>query len=81
MDYDFLTDQSRHLFVIGYDIAERRRDPSYYDLLASEARLATFVAIAQHQLSQEYWFALGRLVRPPAPILPSSPGAAPCSST
>ena len=62
MDYDFLTDQSRHLLVIGYNIAERRRDPSYYDLLASESRLASFVAIAQHYLSQEYWFALGRLV-------------------
>ncbi|MGD0766159.1 MAG: glucoamylase family protein, partial [Dehalococcoidia bacterium] len=62
VDYDFLTDHSRNLFAIGYNVAERRRDPSYYDLLASEARLASFVAIAQRQLAQDHWFALGRLV-------------------
>ena len=61
-DYDFLTDHSRKLFAIGYNVAERRRDPSYYDLLASEARLASFVSIAQRHLSQDHWFALGRLV-------------------
>jgi len=61
-DYDFLTDHSRNLFAIGYSVAERRSDPSYYDLLASEARLASFVSIAQRHLSQEHWFALGRLV-------------------
>ena len=61
-DYDFLTDHSRNLFAIGYNVAERRRDPSYYDLLASEARLASFVSIAQRHLSQDHWFALGRLV-------------------
>ncbi|TCT22276.1 GH36-type glycosyl hydrolase domain-containing protein [Thiobaca trueperi] len=62
MDYDFLYDEARHLLAIGYNVAERRRDVSYYDLLASEARLATFVAIAQGQLPQESWFALGRLL-------------------
>ncbi len=41
---------------------ERRLDASFYDLLASEARLASFVAIAQGQLPQEGWFALGRLL-------------------
>ena len=43
-------------------MAERTRDASYYDLLASEARLANFVAIAQGQLPQQSWFALGRLL-------------------
>jgi cellobiose phosphorylase len=62
MDYDFLFDEARHLLAIGYNIGERRRDASYYDLLASEARLASFVAIAQGQLPQESWFALGRLL-------------------
>mgnify|MGYP003693885243 CR=1 FL=1 len=47
---------------IGYNVGERRRDSSYYDLLASEARLCSFVAIAQGQLPQESWFALGRLL-------------------
>ncbi len=62
LDYDFLFDESRHLLAIGYNVSERRRDPSYYDLLASEARLSTFVAIAQGQLPQQSWFALGRLL-------------------
>ena len=62
MDYDFLYDKARHLLAIGYNVAERRRDASYYDLLASEARFSSFVAIAQGQLPQENWFALGRLL-------------------
>src|SRR6185369_7732127 len=59
-DYDFLYDEVRHLLAIGYNANERRRDASFYDLLASEARLAVFVAIAQGQLPQQSWFALGR---------------------
>jgi cyclic beta-1,2-glucan synthetase len=62
MDFDFLFDEGRKLLVIGYNVSERRQDTSYYDLLASEARLASFVAIAQGQVSQESWFALGRLL-------------------
>jgi len=62
MDYDFLYDEARHLLAIGYNVTDRRLDASYYDLLASEARLGSFVAIAQGQLPQESWFALGRLL-------------------
>jgi len=62
MEYDFLFDKRCHLLAIGYNVGERRRDSSYYDLLASEARLCSFVAIAQGQLQQEHWFALGRLL-------------------
>nr|WP_223296758.1 glucoamylase family protein [Thiorhodovibrio frisius] len=62
LDYDFLFDEAQSLLSIGYRVAERRRDESYYDLLASEARLGCFVAIAQGQLPQESWFALGRLL-------------------
>jgi hypothetical protein len=62
IDYDFLYDETRCLLAIGYNISENRRDASYYDLLASEARLSNFVAIAQGQLPQESWFALGRLL-------------------
>jgi hypothetical protein len=58
----FLFDKARRLLAIGYNVGERRLDASYYDLLASEARLATFVAIAQGQLPQESWFSLGRLL-------------------
>ncbi len=62
MEYGFLYDKARHLLAIGYNVGEMRRDASYYDLLASEARLCSFVAIAQGQLPQENWFALGRLL-------------------
>jgi len=62
LDYRFLFDGVRRQFVIGYNVTERRRDASYYDLLASEARLSNFVAIAQGALPQESWFALGRLL-------------------
>lgn len=62
VEYDFLYDPSRRLLAIGFNVSERRRDASYYDLLASEARLASFVAIAQGQIKQEHWFALGRLL-------------------
>jgi cellobiose phosphorylase len=61
MDYEFLFDKTRHLLTIGYNVAEHRADASHYDLLASEARLCTFVAIAQGQVPQQSWFALGRL--------------------
>ncbi len=62
MEYDFLYDKVSHLLAIGYNVDDRRRDLSYYDLLASEARLCIFVAIAQGKLPQESWFALGRLL-------------------
>ncbi len=62
LDYTFLYDRARRLLTIGYNVDDRRIDASYYDLLASEARLASFVAIAQGRLPQEHWFALGRLL-------------------
>lgn len=60
MDVGFLYDPISHLLAIGYNLDERRRDTGAYDLLASEARLGIFVAIAQAQLPQQAWFALGR---------------------
>ncbi|HVR81200.1 MAG TPA: glucoamylase family protein [Luteimonas sp.] len=62
MEYGFLYDRASHLLTIGYNVEEHRNDPGYYDLLASEARLSSFIAIAQGQLPQEAWFALGRLL-------------------
>ncbi|MCD9029379.1 cyclic beta 1-2 glucan synthetase [Luteimonas sp. BDR2-5] len=62
MEYGFLYDPARHLLAIGYDVDNRRLDQGHYDLLASEARLCSFVAIAQGQLPQDTWFALGRLL-------------------
>ncbi len=60
MEYNFLYDDSQHLLAIGYNSEEHRCDNGFYDLLASEARLASFVAIAQGKIPQENWFALGR---------------------
>lgn len=60
IDYDFLYYRSQHLLTIGYNVDEQRKDNGFYDLLASEARLTTFVAIAQGKLPQDSWFALGR---------------------
>ena len=62
MDFTFLFDSSRDLFSIGFNIAERRLDASFYDLLASEARLCSYVAIALGQVSQDHWFSLNRLL-------------------
>ena len=62
MDYEFLYDPARHLMAIGYNVDERRRDSGFYDLLASEIRLGSFVAVAQGKVPQESWFALGRLL-------------------
>ncbi|HEV2607682.1 MAG TPA: glucoamylase family protein, partial [Xanthomonadaceae bacterium] len=77
MEYDFLYDRGRHLLSIGYNMDERRLDDGYYDLLASEARLCSFVAIAQGELPQESWFALGRLLTSAAgePLLLSWSGS------
>ena len=62
MDFGFLFDPTRKLFSIGFRVREGALDPSYYDLLASEARLTSFLAIAKGDV------AAGSLV-------PSRPGA------
>ncbi len=60
MDFGFLYDPARDLLTIGYNVDDRRHDAGHYDLLASEVRLASFVAIASGQIPQASWFALGR---------------------
>ncbi|MGZ6035469.1 MAG: glucoamylase family protein, partial [Myxococcaceae bacterium] len=60
MDFSFLYDRQRALFSIGYQITSHTLDPSYYDLLASEARLASYVAIAKDDVPVDHWFHLGR---------------------
>jgi cyclic beta-1,2-glucan synthetase len=62
MDFTCLFDAPRDLFSIGCNVTERRCDRSYYDLLASEARLCSYVAIALGQVPQDHWFSLGRLL-------------------
>ncbi|HEY8271977.1 MAG TPA: glucoamylase family protein [Pseudobdellovibrionaceae bacterium] len=60
MDFRLLYDKNRKLFSIGYRVFEKILDPSYYDLLASEARLLSFVAIAKGDVPVSHWFSLGR---------------------
>jgi hypothetical protein len=60
MDFGFLFDSRRKLLAIGFDVTQQRRDDNYYDLLASEARLASFLAVSHGQVPQEHWFTLGR---------------------
>jgi cyclic beta-1,2-glucan synthetase len=60
MDFRFLFQPRKKALSVGYDVTEGRLDPASYNLLASEARMATFVAIAKGDISQESWFRLGR---------------------
>ncbi|MDQ3168543.1 MAG: DUF3131 domain-containing protein, partial [Acidobacteriota bacterium] len=66
MNFRFLFDPKRKLFAIGYRLADAenpgRLDSSFYDLLASEARLASFIAIAKGDVPEMHWFHLGRPV-------------------
>ena len=64
MDFSFLFDPGRKLLAIGFRVEERQLDASYYDLLASEARLASLVAIAKGDLPHTHWFRLGRPLAP-----------------
>ena len=65
MRFDFLVDRNRQIFSIGYRVADGSLDPAGYDLLASEARLASFVAIAKGDVAGTHWF---RLARPMTPV-------------
>jgi cyclic beta-1,2-glucan glucanotransferase len=64
MDFGFLFDSTRNLFSIGYRVAEGSLDPNCYDLLASEARLTSFIAIAKNEVPPSHWFRLGRALTP-----------------
>jgi cyclic beta-1,2-glucan synthetase len=66
MEFGFLLDRDRKLLSIGYLVREGALDPSCYDLLASEARLASFMAIAKGDIPVRHWFHLGRAVTPVA---------------
>ena len=60
MEFDFLFSAQRQLFHIGYNVDAGTLDQNYYDLLASEARLASLVAIAKYDVPQSHWIHLGR---------------------
>jgi cyclic beta-1,2-glucan synthetase len=60
MDFAMLYDPERRIFNIGYNLNADRLDPHHYDLLMSEARLASYFAIAKRDVPAEHWFHLGR---------------------
>jgi cyclic beta-1,2-glucan synthetase len=62
-DFRFLYNPTRRTFHIGYDMENQKLNSSYYDLLASEARTASFIAIAMGQVPVRHWWSLGRNVR------------------
>jgi cyclic beta-1,2-glucan synthetase len=64
MDFAFLYDRPRQLFAIGYRVSDGSLDEGRYDLLASEARLASFVAIARGDVPAVHWFHLARPMTP-----------------
>ena len=60
MDFSFLVDPSRRILSIGFEMGPRRRHASCYDLVASEARIATFLAVARGDIPPQSWLKLGR---------------------
>ena len=60
MNMGFLYEKKRKLFSIGFNVSVDMLDTSSYDLLASEARLGSFIAIARGDVPMEHWFSLGR---------------------
>jgi cyclic beta-1,2-glucan synthetase len=60
MDFSFLLNRRRKLLSVGFDAELQTLHSACYDLLASEARIASFVAIANDDIAQESWFRLGR---------------------
>jgi len=58
--FEFLADPNRQILSIGFDMGTRRRHEACYDLIASEARIATFLAIARGDIPQQSWYKLGR---------------------
>ncbi|SNS17499.1 Cellobiose phosphorylase [Anaerovirgula multivorans] len=59
-EFVHLYDFKRHLFSIGYNVDEERLTNSYYDLLASEVRTTSYIAIARREVPKKHWFKLGR---------------------
>ncbi|MEO8631458.1 MAG: phosphorylase, partial [Betaproteobacteria bacterium] len=69
MDFRFLFDPKRKLFSVGFRVSDSLLDDSFYDLLASEARLTSFIAIAKGEIPVAHWFKMGR------PLAPEDEGA------
>ncbi|PZX48780.1 cyclic beta-1,2-glucan synthetase [Cereibacter changlensis] len=64
MDFAFLLDPDKKLLSIGFSTESNSLDLNCYDLLASEARLASLFAIAKGDVETRHWFRLGRGAMP-----------------
>lgn len=62
MKFAPLFDPKRQLFAIGYNVEDGHLSKSYYDLLASEARQTSYIAVARGEVEQRHWFRLGRML-------------------
>jgi cyclic beta-1,2-glucan synthetase len=62
MEFDFLFDEQREVFYLGYQVDAGRIDQNHYDLLSSEARTASLFAIAQNQVPRSHWLHMARPV-------------------
>ena len=81
MDFRLLYDRERKLFHIGYNVTLDQVDAHHYDLLASEARLASYLAIVKRDVPESHWYALGRPMTRVGGAPRSCRGAGRCSST
>jgi hypothetical protein len=70
MDFAFLIHPGRNLLSVAYEVEKESTHSACYDLLASEARIAYFVAIAKDDIQQESWFQLSR----PPMVAEGAPG-------
>lgn len=59
-DFTKLYNEKMQLFSVGYNVEENMLTDSYYDLLASEARQTSLVAIAKKDIEQKHWYNLSR---------------------
>jgi len=59
-DFSILYNSRNKLFSIGFNIEENKLTDSYYDLLASEARQASLIAIAKKDVPLKHWYSLSR---------------------
>ena len=80
MDFRLLYDGERKLFHIGYNASQDQLDGHFYDLLASEARLASYLAIVKGDVPESHWSTLGRPVTQVSGAPHSCRGAGRCSS-
>jgi cyclic beta-1,2-glucan synthetase len=80
-DFGFLYHPRRHLLHIGYRVGEQTLDAGFYDLLASESRLTSLLAIAKGDVPVRHWAALGRPFFAGAHRPVCAPGRGRCSNT